>query len=231
MSVTVKFTDIIKMYDGEGDFLEWLRKLQLVAKMQKVTDLTSFLPLFLSGGAFAVYEGLDEKVKSDFEQLTEALRKAFSVNRFTAFNQFIDRRLLPGESVDVFVSDLKRLAKLVGGDVPSSWIQCALIRGLPVDMQLQLKAACKLDKMNLTDTIARCRLLVTTAEANIGAVAQHRPVNKQGVKCFVCGAFGHMARQCEKRAEPPRKPRLCFVCGQEGHMAVGCPTREERKNE
>lgn len=35
----MKFTDIIKMYDREGDFLEWLRKLQLVAKMQKELEL------------------------------------------------------------------------------------------------------------------------------------------------------------------------------------------------
>ena len=49
MSVNVKSSDLIKSYDGTGDFLEWVQKLELVAELQKITELQNFLPLFLNG--------------------------------------------------------------------------------------------------------------------------------------------------------------------------------------
>lgn len=100
-----RFSDLIKQYDGTGDFTEWLKKLELVCNLQKVKDLQSILPLFLSGGAFAVYDGLSGGVKSDYQALTQALQQAFSANCFQAYEEFISRRLLPCESVDVYASD------------------------------------------------------------------------------------------------------------------------------
>ena len=35
LSMSVKFSDIVRQYDGEGDFFEWVEKLELVAKLQK----------------------------------------------------------------------------------------------------------------------------------------------------------------------------------------------------
>lgn len=114
---STRFSDLIKQYDGSGYFSEWLKKLELVCKLQKVNVFSTVIPLFLSGGAFAVYDGLGEDVKSNYTSLTQALNQAFSANCFQAYEEFISRRLLPGESVDVYASDLKRLAKLVDFDV------------------------------------------------------------------------------------------------------------------
>lgn len=36
------------------------------------------------------------------------------------------------------------------------------------------------------------------------------------IKCFNCGAGGHISRDC-------RKPACCFQCGEAGHRAVNCP--------
>jgi len=223
MSVSVKFTDIIKVYDGESDFSEWLKKLQLVAKLQNVTDLVSFLPLFMSGGAFAVYEGLDDKVKTDFVKLNSALRKAFSENRFDAYDQFVNRRLEVGESVDVYVADLKRLAALVADGLSSTWIQCAMVRGLPSEMQMQLKAACQFDKLSLSETLERCRLLVTTTE-EVGMVAQSKRGWKSSKErvCFSCGSSSHFIKAC-----PKNQKRACFRCGELSHLAASCPAASD----
>ncbi len=74
-AVSLKVADIIKQYDGE-----WLKKLELVATLQKITHLENFVPLFLSGSAFAVYEALDGATKQDFKKLKVALCRAFSVD-------------------------------------------------------------------------------------------------------------------------------------------------------
>ncbi|XP_067936897.1 E3 ubiquitin-protein ligase rnf213-alpha-like [Watersipora subatra] len=93
--MSVKVSELIKTYeDGKsGDFSVWVDKLELVAKLQKVDDLTTFLPLFLSGAAFAVYKHLEDDIKEDYPKLKAALLTAFSVDRFSAYIQLQNRAL------------------------------------------------------------------------------------------------------------------------------------------
>jgi len=198
MATAIKLADLIKTYNGEGDFLPWIKKLELVAKLQKINDLTSFVPLFLEGGAFAVYDGLDTTVKTDYKRLVSSLTEAFSINKFAAYEELMKRRLRRGESIDVFLADLKRLATLIDEFVPESLIQCALVYGLPEEMKLQLKAACKVENMSLSETIQRCRMLINADyQWEVGAVAEanvrvQRPREK---RCFKCGSDSHLMRQ------------------------------------
>jgi hypothetical protein len=115
MSLSVKCGDLISQFKGteSGDFLEWITKVELVAKIQKIESLHDFVPLFLSGGALAVYLGLSEEVHKDYQLLKRALTASFSVNSFTAYEMFAHRHLQENESIDVYVADLKRLAYLV----------------------------------------------------------------------------------------------------------------------
>lgn len=232
MSSGVRFSDLIKQYNGEGDFSEWLKKLELVCKLQKVKELQTVLPLFLSEGAFAVYDGLTDAVKSDYTALTEALTQAFSANCFQAYEEFISRRLVPGESVDVYASDLKRLAKLIDPLVSDEWIKSGFVHGLPRDVQNQLKAACCLHDMELPKVLERARSLVIGIESNVGAAAQSKvPVSKRedSRMCFICEKKGHLARSCpERKARSPSKI-TCYRCGEVGHYANKCT--EVPKNE
>ena len=79
--------------------------LELVAKLQKVDDLHMVLPLFLSGGAFAVYQGLSEDVKEDYADVRNALTATFSASPLTAYEEFVNRRLKENESVDVYLAE------------------------------------------------------------------------------------------------------------------------------
>ena len=47
--------DVIPPFSGEGDIFEWIKKVKLVAKLQKVQDFATFIPLFLHGDALALY--------------------------------------------------------------------------------------------------------------------------------------------------------------------------------
>lgn len=231
---SVRFSDLIKQYDGNGDFSEWLKKLELVCKLQKVKDLESVIPLFLSGGAFAVYDGLSEDVKKNYVSLTQALQQAFSVNSFQAYELFIQKRLLPGESVDVYASELKRLAKLIDPFVSDEWIKNATVHGLPPDVQSQLKAACCLQDMDLSKVIERARSLVTGNETNTGAVAQSSiKVFKNDMvdsrKCFLCKMEGHVAWSCPLKKTKSASNITCYRCGEVGHYASKC--QQASKNE
>ena len=117
----------------------------MVAGLQGITDMAKFVPLFLSGGAFSVYQNIEKK--NVYAEVKAALLLAFSTNAYVSYDQFQSRKLVPGESVDVFVADLKRLAALVDPVVSDNWIKCALVAGLPQTVRSQLQAASPLDTM------------------------------------------------------------------------------------
>ena len=119
--MSVRLGDIIAVYKDEqtsGDFVEWLKKLELVATLKEVDKLEAFLPLFLSGPAFAVYSQLEEETQKDYGSLKAALISAFCASPFAAYEQLKERRLQPSESPDVYLADIKRLIMLTGSGVP-----------------------------------------------------------------------------------------------------------------
>ena len=150
----VKLSDLVTQFDGTGDFAEWVQKLELVAKLQKVDDVASLLPLFLSGGAFAVYQGLDGSVKGDYGALKERLLVAFSADPCAAYGALQQRRLQPGESVDVFLADITRLARLVDEGISEKFLKCAFLAGLPVSVRSQIGgAASQIGRLKLPEVV------------------------------------------------------------------------------
>ena len=45
--------------------MSWLKKVKLVGKLQKISDLAAFLPLFFEGVVLSLYLELDETDQSD----------------------------------------------------------------------------------------------------------------------------------------------------------------------
>ena len=83
MSVKVT-SDMIQPFSGEGDVVAWRQKIQLVAKLQKITDLASFLPLYLEGEALSLYLEMDSTDQLDIEEIEKRLKVAFSDDMFAA---------------------------------------------------------------------------------------------------------------------------------------------------
>ena len=107
-----KIQDVTRSFDGSGNVETWHKKKRLIAKLKEVKKLVSFLPLFLEGDAFAVYDELPEESKDSIQKIEQALLSAFAQNRYSAYDTFRQRNWCPGEAVDVYMSDLRRLARL-----------------------------------------------------------------------------------------------------------------------
>jgi hypothetical protein len=224
MSVSLKCSDLINQYDGGCDFIEWVKKLELVAKLQKIGDLEDFLPLFLSGGAFAVYEGLDDQEKQDYTKLKAALTKAFSINHLGAKEEFISRKLREGESVDVYLADLRRLGSLVSVDGSEDWVKWAFISGLSRGVKQVLTAACGLENMTLSEVVDRARIVMQTNKVTVNVAIESGSVHKKLI-CFTCQREG-LGRHCPNR----KKDIVCWNCKQSGHFSSQCHEKV-RKNE
>jgi hypothetical protein len=225
---SVKLSDIITKYEDcatSGDFADWVEKLELVAKLQNIEQLQSFLPLFLSGSAFAVYKQLPKTDRDDYDKLKASLLLAFGVNSYAAYEQLQRRIYQDGETVDVYLSDIRRLVTLMGQSNPEPLLKCAFMAGLPVDISVQLKSVAAVETLDLNALVTRARMMLSARPNNVPCAAG---APKQRSGCFTCGGRGHIARDCPSprtskfNVGNQQKSRTCYTCGELGHLAKNC---------
>ena len=222
---------IIPEFDGRQPVVEWLEKVELTCRLRSVTELENVIPLRLTGGAFSVYQQLSAEEKRDANKIKEVLCTAFAADKFTAYDQFISRKLRGGESVDVFLSDLRRLAQLFGG-LSETGLTCAFVAGLPEGARHTLRAGTRVESLTLCEALSRARALLADeggaaaaavqthrAGRGIGDQQQRRQQGRGLPKCYRCGEDGHFARVCRQIT--------CFRCQKTGHMAAQCPENEK----
>ena len=223
-------SDMIKPFGGEGDVVAWLQKVKLVAKLSKVTELESFLPLYLEGSALAVYLEMSSKEQEDAGKIEERLIEVFTDGQFVAYSKLVSSKW-SGEAVDVFANELRRLAGLAGfkGEGLEAIVKLQFVTGFPDSMSVELQQVIGIKAMSMSSLLPRARILAsTTSTASSGAVAvgggNRKDVkpreSRQGAgfrgKCYNCDG-PHMARNC-----PERKVITCYRCGIEGHVAAKC---------
>ena len=108
---------IIPEFSGEATdtpILGWLEDLELNCELCEIYKIERVLPLRLKGAARETYRQLSKEQRDDVEEIKRALIKAYRTDSFVAFEQFTTRRLRPEETANEFLTDLQRLARLVG---------------------------------------------------------------------------------------------------------------------
>ena len=248
-------SDMVKPFNGEGDVVVWLKKVELVAKLTKVTDEACFIPLYLEGGALSVYMEMSDEDQKDASKIKEELKCAFSDSVFVAYTKMTGHKW-SGESVDVYANELRRLAGLAGfkSSANDHVVKLAFVTGFPDDVSVDLQQFSDLDEASLADLIYRARILV--ANRSVGSVAavsaqqvKSKSYNKDvydkfnqsrakgenensygkgfNGKCFRCQG-PHMIRNCPEKGE--MRGIICYRCGEEGHIATKC-TAQKAGNE
>ncbi|KAG0710637.1 hypothetical protein GWK47_022384 [Chionoecetes opilio] len=225
---------LISEFDGALHAVgEWLEKLELVCRLRGITELHTVVPLRLTAGAFSVYQQLNSADKNDFSKIKAALISAFAADKFVAYEQFVIRRLQDGESVDVYLADLRRLAALFGG-IPDNGLICAFVAGLPSSVSHILRAGSRLEDLDITQVLSRARAVLVEGVAGAGTTTPldgsgrlHRTTPAStSVVCHVCNQPNHYARDCLAGRGGRRGSRSnvrCFSCRQLGHSASSCP--------
>jgi hypothetical protein len=215
---------MVKSFDGSSGSVEiWLEKMKLVARLQKIEELENFLPLYLEGAAFAVYNQLTAEKKRKAEEIEKALLAAFAQDLFSAYDSFRQRSWMPGEAVDVFLADLRRLACLANID-SDGLIRCAFICGLPTDVSAQLRASVRITSADLSVVAEQARILMGgRIHGAMVAINPRATKDQRKIVCHECGG-DHPVRFCKNKKQEKQENRQSFACWNcgGGHLARNC---------
>jgi len=230
---SAQLSNIIKPFCGDGDVIAWLKKVQLVAKLQKITDVATMIPLFLEGDALALYLEMSERDQEDADLIRSRLISAFAEGPFVAYEK-LKRVKWTGESVDVYANKIKRLVDLAGykGLGAEHTAKLAFITGFPEDIGKRLQQVTGVEKMDVCDLIPTAKVMTSTRPSEVGMVAaalqekEGRDGRERRVKCFEC-AGPHLRKECQQYL---RKIR-CYRCNDTGHIARNCQLQGNERGE
>ena len=235
--------EIVKTFSGEGDVVAWLKKVRLVAKLQKIDDLASFLPLYLEGDALNLYLEMKEEDQADAAKIEARLKAAFTEGSIEAWVRLGKKRWV-GEQVDVYVNEIRRLAGLAGyeGDGLERTVKLAFVSGFPDTIATALERVKGFKTLPVSDLVEEARILAAKSSHGAGvisvasgeAVGTGSGIMREDVAAMVVKGSGGAYRRSQggggvestgKREEPRNFKGRCFRC--EGpHRARDC--REPR---
>lgn len=222
---------LIPEFNGSTDVVEWFTRAEMLCQLRGVAP-ELYLPLRLAGDAFVVWQGLEPHRRSSLRETKQALYAAFALDRFAAYERFESRRFESGESPDVYLADLRRLAELFGG-VSDQLLVCKFVAGLPEHARYSVRASSRADSLELAAALVMTRALLSDGQGQVAAMAV---------------TDGHRARSLSSRSGPRAPPserslgegstvaapvgpagvrrrRRCWTCGSVEHLAAACPRR------
>ena len=238
-------TEMMKAFSGEGDVIAWLKKAKLVAKLKKIDDIASFVPLYLEGDALALYLEMSDTDQTDIKKIESRLLQAFTEGPFSAYDR-LGKLRWTGEQVDVYANEIRRLAGLAGfcGEGLERIIKLSFVNGFPDTVSVALQQLPEINAMKMSDLIGHARVLTRKKPQDISAVAAAGLVGGKQIvpvryeksdevaseprgfsgRCFRCRG-PHMLRNCKE----PRPPITCFKCGRVGHIASRCDQGNDQR--
>ena len=235
-------SDVLKAYTGDGDVVRWLAKLKMVARLQKIEDVATLIPLYLEGNALSVYLEMNEAEQADADFIEARLKTAFAESAFDAYSQ-LRRITWTGEPVDVFATEIRRLAGLAGyaGMSLEKTVKMTFVTGLPDSVSTELQRLTMIETMNMDEVLTHARVL-TKKRPQLEAAASARTIGgksavkenlpwgrspgKAPVKCFRCQG-PHLIKDCKE----PQPGITCYRCSHTGHISRYCDAPRDQGNE
>jgi hypothetical protein len=192
------------------------------------------LPLLLSGDALSLVAGWEDDARRTFQSAMEAIKKWYMerTRPTEPLLTFSSRIWRPDETMDSFVSDLKRLIEYVSSakDTKKELLLSQFLAGVPSEAKPFLKAF-NISKKPTFEQLVEYAISLdirppqfpnvavsSEVQSNITAAAASKsPTSK--ASCYRCGAQGHIATSCHISRDI-----RCNSCNKVGHIRRACRT-------
>ena len=231
---------------SSGDAREWFQKFEICSDANgwDGAKKAKKLPTLLEGEALAAWMELTEEEKRDFGVAKEKLIRKLAPLEFVSLEQFQKRAIFPGESIGMYLYELKRLLRQAMPELAEDASQQLLIHqflaGLPAPVSRQLRAVGNTTNLEQIAERAKVLMVVDSSEKIAAVQSENSEVSslkaqiqelteqvavlttqkstKKQLQCFHCKQVGHIQRYCPNRV----RERRCYVCGRLGHIAANC---------
>ena len=234
MATTLSHVSLSKPFTT-GDAVEWFQRFEICSHANDWNDAKKALklPTLLEGEALAIWVELTDDEQKDYAITKKRIIDLIVPMPFVSLADFHKRMLLPGESLSLYVHQLKQLLSQAMPDISNAVREQLLLHqflsGLPQDVSKQLRA------MGATATLAvamqRARLLMTIEDqGETAAISTKQPSANE---------FLQLQQQLSDLSEQvaalslhqPGKPQCvqrCFLCNKVGHLQYAYPTQRQR---
>ena len=217
--------------------MEWFQRFEICCCANEWNDgmKAKKLPTLLEGEALATWLELSEEQKASYTDAKAKMIERLGPMQFVSMIDFHHRQLLPGESLPVFVHELKRLIDQAMPEADAITRQKLLIHqflaGLPIEISKQLRATGEIEELD--KLVQRARLLMTLKEKEQSAAIEQQMPNTdlvETLKVQVAALTEQVAALTTANQWTARQPArlLCFRCNQPGHVQRFRPMRSRR---
>ena len=148
--------------------------------------------------------------------------------KFVSLGDFHARRLCPGESLSVFLHELKRLLDQAMPEAESATrtqlVLHQFITGLPVHVSKQLRATGEVSDLDKVLERAQLLLTIEKQEKSAAIEAKEEPSEVESLREQISALTEQVAALVTRHpATRPDRPQLCYRCHQPGHLQRQCP--------